>query len=224
MILREWLISKLTREQLDAFVAAHATNAHTLDIGCCDSPYSKYFPNRVGFDIESGKGVDVVGDAHTLPFKDSEFENILCTEVLEHLHTPERAIAEMKRVLKPNGTLLLSTRFVFPIHDAPGDYFRYTKYGLRHLFRDWEIVEMREEVSTMKTIGVLLQRVVFQSDLRGGIFSKTLLLLGARLVGSFQFLIRKEYGMKSKRGIHKEHSVMTSGYYLVARKRDSAKP
>ena len=73
------------------------------------------------------------------------------------------AIAEMKRVLKPGGKLLLTTRFVFPLHDVPNDYFRFTKYGLQHLLKDgWEIIELEDETSTKDTIAALLQRIGFR--------------------------------------------------------------
>jgi SAM-dependent methyltransferase len=96
--MRRWLTKKVTREKLDAFLRVHATDKHTLDLGSSWSPYAKYFPNRVTCDITPGEGVDVVADAHALPFEDGEFELIICSEVLEHLHTPEKAIAEMRRV------------------------------------------------------------------------------------------------------------------------------
>ena len=127
--------NKMTRERLARFVARCASDAKTLDIGCGGAPYAKYFPNRVGFDHAAGPDVDVVGDAHHLPFQDGEFERILCTEVLEHLLDPAKAIAEMRRVLQPGGMLILTTGFVFPLHDAPHDYWRFTRYGLEHLFR-----------------------------------------------------------------------------------------
>lgn len=208
----------MTRERLDPFIAAQASSVRTLDIGCSNSPYADLFPNRVGFDIEAGEGVDVIGDAHSLPFKDGEFEQVLCTEVLEHLHTPQKAIDEISRVLKPGGKLILTTRFLFPLHDVPGDYFRYTKYGLLHLFREWEILMLEEETTTMGTFSILLQRIAFQSEVRGGKFTKMILLVLARLVYTAQWLIKKEYGTHNRSVLREEKSIMTSGYYFVGRK------
>lgn len=207
----------MTREQLDVFIESQASDLYTLDIGCADSPYSSFFPNRVGFDILPGRGVDVVGDAHALPFESHTFEQVLCTEVLEHMHTPSQAIAEMHRVLKPGGKIILTTRFIFPLHDTPGDYFRFTKYGLAHLFRDWKDVEIREEVATTQTLGVLFQRLAFQTDVHGGKFTKAFFLLLARIVPALRIFIKKEYGMRSKVGVREEGTIMTSGYYVVAR-------
>lgn len=203
---------------MQPFIARHASDAYTLEIGSGSSYYKEYFPNRIGLDERAGPSVDVVGDAHTLPFESEKFERILCTEVLEHLHTPQQAIDEMHRVLKPGGELILTTRFMAPIHDAPGDYFRFTRYGLGHLLRDWSEVSIEEENTTPETFGHLLQRVAYQSDLRGGVLTKSLLLLLARCTAPLGWLIRKEYGRNNPLGRHAERAIMTAGYYVHAKK------
>ena len=129
------LTTKITRVHLERFLQGQATPKRTLDIGASIGSYAAYFPNRVGVDIERAAGVDIVADAHALSFRDGSFEVVLATEVLEHLQEPQKAVDEMFRVLKPGGTLLLTTRFLFPLHDAPHDYFRYTRYGLEYLLR-----------------------------------------------------------------------------------------
>lgn len=199
------------------FIASHASPLRTLEIGATDY-YAEYFPNKVGLDVRPGPAVDVVGDAHELPFPDQSFERVLCTEVLEHLHTPQKAIDEMYRVLKPRGELILTTRFIAPIHDSPGDYFRFTKYGLAHLLRNWEIVSIKEETTTPETFGHLLQRIAYQSDLRGGVVTKALLLLAAHCTAPLSWLIKREYGVKNDRATRLETTIMSAGYYVHAYK------
>jgi ubiquinone/menaquinone biosynthesis C-methylase UbiE len=213
------LDSKITRVYLENFVKKYQNKGLTLDAGCGTSPYAKYFPNRIGLDITKRKGadIDVVASIYKLPFKDENFDNILCTEVLEHLSTPEKAIQEMKRVLKKGGYLILTTRFLFPLHDIPDDYYRFTKYGLKQLFKDWELIELKEETKTLETLAVLLQRINYQCR---GVFLKPLkplIFIMAKIIPSFSFLIRKEYGDIGKTKI--EGNIMTSGYYLVAKKK-----
>jgi len=135
----------------------HARHRGTEWTACGD------FPNRVALDIRYGIGVQILGDAEALGIADASFEVILCTDVLEHLPEPQKAIDEMFRVLTPGGLLLL-TRFLFPIHDAPHDYFRFTKYGLRQLVRHFEILELHEETDALGTIAVLLQRLGMQTE------------------------------------------------------------
>jgi SAM-dependent methyltransferase len=198
----------------------YATSAQVLEIGGgrvkSNHSYEDLFPNRHTYDIDPKRQPDTVGDAHALPFSDGSFEFILCTEVLEHLHTPQKAIDEMCRVLKSGGTLIITTRFVFPIHDAPHDYYRYTEYGLRHLFRDWKIIELKAETESFSAIGALMQRLGFQSDLKGGKFTKMLLYFFAFIFERLNWVIQKEYGDITKKS--RAQNIFTTGYYLVCSK------
>jgi len=211
------MFKKITRKKLDNFLQEYATNIDVLDIGSGGSSYDRYFPNRITVDIDPARKPDVVGDAHSLPFKDGEFEFILSTEVLEHLKNPRLAISEMHRVLKKDGTLVLTTRFVYPIHDSPNDYWRFTEYGLRELFKDWEIVELVAETQSFSTIAVLLQRIAFQTTLRLNKFMKLNLFILAYIAERSNFLIKNEYGDIGKKS--KEKNIMPSGYYIVCKKR-----
>ena len=214
------LTRKITRPRLEQFLRMYATEAKTLDIGCGNDQYGGLFPNCTTLDIEARPGVkvDIIADAHDLSqIGDGSFEVILCTEVLEHLHTPSQAIAEFYRILKPGGLLLLSTRFIFPIHDAPGDYYRFTKYGLAHLLREFMIEELKSETSTGEALAVLYQRIGFQCDTLGFRPFKILWFLKAKLMLLFAWLITKEYG-----DIHhkqEEQGILSSGYYVAARKK-----
>lgn len=214
------LTRKITRPRLDTFLGLHATNVPVLDVGCGSGLYGRYFPNRTTLDIAArpGVGVDIVGDAHHLPqIPDASFDIILCTEVLEHLHTPDKAIAEFLRILRPGGTLLLTTRFIFPLHDVPGDYYRYTKYGLRHLLRAFIIEELQEETTTVETLAVLCQRIGFQCEtLRARPF-KFPWFLAARVLMLFSRVLTREFGDIRRRT--PETHIMSAGYYVVARRR-----
>jgi len=216
---QRWISKKITRDKLDNFIQKHATDSKTLDLGSAWSPYAKYFPNRTSCDIEARTGVDVVADAHELPFKDGEFQTILCSEVLEHLHTPEKAISEMYRVLETDGTLILTTRFMFPAHDVPHDYFRYTEYGMRHLFRDWEIVEIIPETTNFETMAVLIHRMAFTMEFKGGKLTQAILYLLAKAVRRLGFLVKKEYGIRRSNGYNVITNTFASGYYIVCKKR-----
>ncbi len=216
--MKQWLTKKISRERIDAFIQKHASTAHTLDLGSSWSPYAKYFPDRVSSDIEPRDGVDVVADAHALPFKDGEFSVILCSEVLEHLHTPEQAIAEMWRVLEPGGSLILTTRFMMPMHDMPHDYFRYTKTGMEHLFREWEIDELVPETINFETIGFLIHRMAMMMDFRGGKVTRIVLYLFAKCISKLGFLVIREYGKRRQDGNHYICNTFASGFYLYAKK------
>ena len=100
-------------------------------------PKSKY----VGLDMQDGVGVDVVADATAIPFPDHSFDLIICLETLEHANNPWMMSQEIKRVVKKNGAIILSSQQNFPIHMHPSDYFRYTPYGLATLVPEkWQKV------------------------------------------------------------------------------------
>lgn len=75
---------------------------------------------------------NVFADGADLPFLEETFDTVLLLEVLEHVARPLDVLAEIRRVLKPEGRLLLSMPFLYPLHDAPHDYQRYTAPGLVH--------------------------------------------------------------------------------------------
>jgi SAM-dependent methyltransferase len=210
------LTAKITREPLDRFLRLHATERLTLDVGASIGSYAMLFPNRIGIDIERAPGVHVVMDAHSLAFRDRSFDVVLATEILEHLPEPQRAVDEMRRVLRPGGSVVLTTRFLFPLHDAPGDYYRYTRYGLAHLFRQFDQVEIVEETDAMGTLAVLVQRLAIQADTVGSRAVSQVWHLVARVVRRLSFLITREYGDGRER--RTVQPMMTSGYYLVARR------
>ena len=128
---------KLTRSKLMDFLKKYKSDKYTLYIGCGDQKYRCMFPNSICVDIDEKWKPDIVSDIHDLyQFEDNTFDCILCTEVLEHCHSPWIAADEMFRVMKQGGILLLSTRFIYPLHDAPNDFYRFTKYGLKNIFKN----------------------------------------------------------------------------------------
>jgi len=211
------MIKKITRKYLESFLFRYATEKRVLDIGSGGSSYEKFFPNRITVDIDPARKPDVVADAHNLPFKDGEFEVVLSTEMLEHVKDPFQVERELRRVTSLGGVLILSTRFVFPIHDAPSDYWRFTKYGLKELFREWEIIELQGETGNFSTIGVLLQRICFQSTLKFNKATKAVLFFFAWCFAHLDWLTAREFG-DIKRSVT-ENGLMSAGYYIVCRKK-----
>jgi SAM-dependent methyltransferase len=211
------MIKKITRKNLEPFLSRHATEKRVLDIGSGGSSYARFFPNRVTVDIDPARKPDIVADAHHLPFNEEEFEVVLSTEMLEHVKDPFQVEREMRRVTAPGGVLILSTRFVFPIHDAPHDYWRFTKYGLQELFHEWELIELVSETGNFSTVGALLQRICFQSELKGGKLTKAALFFAAWCVSSIDWLTKREFGDIKRTAV--ERDLMPTGYYIVCRKK-----
>ena len=80
--------------------------------------------------------IDRHDDVENLEFPDATFDAAVCWSVLEHVPHPDRAVAELYRVLKPGGEIWVQLPFLFPYHESPRDYWRVTPDGLR-LWMTW---------------------------------------------------------------------------------------
>jgi SAM-dependent methyltransferase len=74
---------------------------------------------------------------------DQEFDVILCMNVLEHIYEVRRAVDGLRKALRPGGRLLIATPFLYPYHDEPIDFWRFTEHSLRRLFADFASVDIR---------------------------------------------------------------------------------
>jgi SAM-dependent methyltransferase len=209
-------MQKLVRQRLDAFLRKHATKERVLDIGSGGSSYEKYFPNRLTVDIDPARNPSIVANAEDLPFAEGEFTTILSTEMLEHVIDPEKVMRELYRVLAPGGTLILTTRFVYPLHDAPYDYWRYTRPNLERLFSSFSSVYIEAEAGPLMTIGILFERINMQCAVRGGKITKGVFFVLSRLLARMDWLVRISYD--EIRRVHEVPEIISSGYYVVAKK------
>lgn len=110
-----------------------------LNLGSKDKEFSDCVIN---LDLIGGRNVDVVGDAHNLPFNDNEFDGVIITGVLEIVENPQRVVSEIFRVLKHEGKVLATLPFLQPYHPDPTDCYRYTREGVRNLFAQFEMIKL----------------------------------------------------------------------------------
>lgn len=61
------------------------------------------------------------------------YDVVICEQVLEHVTDPWASARTLRRLCRPGGYVVVSTPFLLKIHDAPGDYWRFTPDGLRLL-------------------------------------------------------------------------------------------
>lgn len=207
---------KLTRQRLERFLATHATEEHIVNIGPGNLPHFGFFPNQTRVDIDPDCKPDIVADAAHIPLPDSSTGIVLSIDMLEHAIDPVAVVDEMYRVMRPGGKLIFCTRFIYPLHDAPGDYWRFTRPVLENLFRSFSKVSIEPEAGTFTTLGILLERISMQSDVRGGKLTKAVFLGMSRLLCFCDGLIRESYGDIARRTKVKE--ILASGYHVVAYK------
>lgn len=112
-----------------------------LDIGCGDKPFKPFIEGIVDEYIglehpDSPNNIsqaDIFGSADDLPFSENSFDTVLLIQVLEHVEEPGIVLSEIQRVLKPGGKLIIAVPFIYPEHESPRDFYRYTRYGLFYL-------------------------------------------------------------------------------------------
>lgn len=159
-------LSALARSMRDAIAALPGSGWVVLDIGSTWKPYFGLFAGRAAhfyaIDIGPPTDMDVVGSADRLPVRQGVADISLCTQVLEHVDDPAAVVAQLARVTRPDGVLLLSTHGVFHYHPYPQDYWRWTAEGLRkELLRSFEQVEVYPNGGTLLLLFHIVGRGVF---------------------------------------------------------------
>ena len=147
----------------DRWVAEQAgkipAGARVLDVGAGTCPYRRLFAHcdyrthdfmkyggvKLGGTAEYG-AIDYVSEIDAIPVPDEAFDAVLCTEVIEHVPEPIRALNELARILKPGGTLLLTAPLGSGLHQLPYHFYGgftpewYRCFGPR---TGLEVVELR---------------------------------------------------------------------------------
>jgi SAM-dependent methyltransferase len=187
-----------------------------LDLGCGNVPLYEMYKNYIidNICVDWGKSynedlhIDYEVDLNSdrLPFESETFETILLTDVLEHIMCPDKLMAEVSRLLKPNGNVILTVPFLYWLHEIPHDYYRYTEYGLRYFCEKNNLT-----VTTLEAYGGAPEVVLdmfAKNSAKSKIFSSLL----------FKF---SKFFIKTKIGGHlsaKTSRYFPIGYCLVARK------
>lgn len=102
---------------------------------------------------------DIISDIHTLPFADGSQDAIVCVSVLEHVENPIKACAELHRVLRPGGYLLVYVPFLYYYHAERGyykDYWRFTEDTIRMLFKDFSEIKIETVRGAVETLVMFL--------------------------------------------------------------------
>jgi ubiquinone/menaquinone biosynthesis C-methylase UbiE len=197
--LKNLLIRRIHDRQLIRFAKTYF-NGKLIDIGCGEKPYAaslrQFVSEHVGVDHadspHQNSQADRICTAYSLPFQDNTFDCALCTAVLEHLEEPAQAVQECYRVLKPHAHAIYSAPFIWHLHEEPRDFFRYSKYGFRHLFEKagFRVVEIVPLSGFWVTFGQLLVYNLYRANV-GPLRWLRLIDLAGLLMQGFFFLLDK---------------------------------
>lgn len=143
--LRRWVMDFERRidEAVGALAAGLPEGSRVLDAGAGETRHAGAFRRQRYVAVDLGVGdpgwdysrLDCVADLAALPFRDASFRACLNIVTLEHVAEPQRVAAELLRILEPGGRLLLIVPAAWEIHQAPHDYYRYTRHGVEYLVR-----------------------------------------------------------------------------------------
>lgn len=216
-------------QENSVFAASIPAGARVLDAGSGNAPYRPLF-RHARYESADFEKVDKpyapsthVCDLKSIPVEDARFDFVVFNQVMEHLPSPLPVLEELHRVLKPGGKLIYTGPLFYEEHEQPYDFYRYTQYGLRHLFSaaGFAIDRLDWLEGYFGTVGYQLNRMHRYlpwrpSELGGGAAAWALvpmlallsLLFGAASVLFHRLEVRHKY---STRGYPKN-------YLLIARK------
>ena len=95
----------------------------------------------IGTDIYHSPHVTLIADGHRLPFADQSVDGVWIQAVLEHVLDPQQVVAEIHRVLRPDGLVFADTPFMQQVHEGAYDFTRFTLSGHRWLFRHFALID-----------------------------------------------------------------------------------
>ncbi len=153
------------------------SDIRVLDVGCGENPYyhKNIRGNVVCFDARKTKANQIIGDADSLPFKDKSFDSVISINSFYYFKDPFKSEKEIARVLNKNGELFLLMPFIYPVHDAPHDKYRFTLHGIEAILKEDFAIKEATSIGGIFT----LPSVFFHSLIKGMkfVFPKNLRVL-----------------------------------------------
>lgn len=200
-------------EFLNPLFESFDSGLNILQIGSDGDVYEKLLAQaeKRGFkvttcDIVEEKNPDILGDLCTLDLGDEVYDIVVCSEVIEHLHSPHLAIDNIYKALKKGGKLIVTIPFMFPIHADPFDFVRYTKAGLRNLLKMFDSVDVKERNSYFEAIDVLWVRTLYLKSDHSFILTRIIVPFVYYLKRPLTILLTKLF----------PSDAMTTGYNVLA--------
>lgn len=171
-------------------------SGRVLDVGCGSKPYQHMLAatEYVGLEYDNPRSraagiADFYYQGNRFPFDDSSFDGVLFNQVLEHVFNPDEFLAEVFRVVKPEGRILLTVPFVWDEHEQPFDYARYSSFGLRHLLEKhgFQVLRQDKTVTDLRALFQLLNAYTYKKTYSGrpyrDVLTTILLMAPVNIIG-----------------------------------------
>jgi ubiquinone/menaquinone biosynthesis C-methylase UbiE len=211
-----------TKEILNVILPKYCSGK-LVDVGCGRGKYKKrflkYCDTYTGVDNCSSEyqflnekdsaNPDVVASVLEMPFPENEFDTAICTEVIEHVPNPFVLVAEIARVLKPGGHLILSSGWIAAYHQEPKDYWRFSVDGYSAL-AEANGMELIDDYSKGGLFTVMLYLIYRNIDLNSTRLKRIKARMG-RLIKFFDLVAEQLDKLFKTRD--------TVGHLVIARKK-----
>ena len=147
-----WLAHQINNQSLARHI--QILKGRVIDLGCGTSPYRidilQVADEYIGVDWSSSyhdlSGADVVANiSGQFPFGNECSDTIVSFQVMEHLPEPGYFLSECYRILRSGGAVFITVPFNWHVHEAPYDYFRYTRHGLEYLLKQSGFIDVSIE-------------------------------------------------------------------------------
>ena len=136
----------LVEDLAEALATVPAPVKDVLDVFCGARPYDDLLPpgaRSVGLDVMEGYGLADIVSEEFLPFPDDSFDLVMCLEAFHFVPDPVAGLAEIRRVLRPGGTVIITVPLVWEYNPTILEH-RYTGPELTALVSDWDDVTLKE--------------------------------------------------------------------------------
>ncbi|MDR2569115.1 MAG: class I SAM-dependent methyltransferase [Oscillospiraceae bacterium] len=210
------LIADLVAINYDCALKNYA-KGNLIDLGCGNVPFYVLY-SRIGVSVtcadweHKNEHLDIVCDFNCipLPIESNSYDTVVLSDVLEHIKFPDKFFNEISRIMKKGGYLILNTPFFYMIHEAPDDYYRYTKYAFNIFAKQAEldIVQISPYGGVIECISDLNCKLAVKIPFVGRFLSEFIRIL---CVGIGKTSIGMKIQSKSSKSI-------TLGYFVIMRK------
>lgn len=210
--LRDWLYKDYNSYAFCDVFKTHILNRTpqqlVLSVGGGPTRDGEYLTN---LNIGTFPNVDIVGDAHDLPYMNESVDAIYCSAVLEHVKEPITAVREMHRVLKPKGQVLSVIPFMQCYHGYPHHYQNFTIHGHEYLYSSngFKVLASGTSLGPMVAMTTLTARMLMEY------LPRPLNTLIGRGIQAFGLLLRPLDRVLEKRP---NNYVLASATYVLAEK------